>query len=465
MTCRIRTGDWKDKTMNLEGKRVLVVGSGKSGVAAAELLRKKGITFVLFDGNKDLDVTALIEKNPVFAGAEILLGELAPEDMARIDLVVLSPGVPTDLPMVNELRNRQIPIWGEIELAYHFAKGRIIAITGTNGKTTTTSLVGEIMANYFDDVKVVGNIGIPYTSVAANTTEDTVTVAEISSFQLETTHEFAPEVTAILNITPDHLNRHHTMEAYIAAKENIAKNQTEEDTCVLNYEDAVTRQFGETLKAKVLYFSSQRILEEGIYLDGEKIVLSLNGEKTEICTVNELNILGTHNHENAMAAAAMAAAYGVPVEIIRKTLKEFQGVEHRIEFVAEKDGVVYYNDSKGTNPDAAIKGIQAMNRPTVLIGGGYDKDSAYDEWINAFDGKVKKLVLIGATREKIAQTAEKLGFHEIVMADTFEEAFEKCVEYAEPGDAVLLSPACASWGMFKNYEQRGDKFKELVNQL
>lgn len=201
MTCRIRTGDWKDKTMNLEGKRVLVVGSGKSGVAAAELLRKKGITFVLFDGNKDLDVTALIEKNPVFAGAEILLGELAPEDMARIDLVVLSPGVPTDLPMVNELRNRQIPIWGEIELAYHFAKGRIIAITGTNGKTTTTSLVGEIMANYFDDVKVVGNIGIPYTSVAANTTEDTVTVAEISSFQLETTHEFAPEVTAILNHT------------------------------------------------------------------------------------------------------------------------------------------------------------------------------------------------------------------------------------------------------------------------
>ena len=194
-------------------------------------------------------------------------------------------------------------------------------------------------------------------------------------------------------------------------------------------------------------------------------MLSLNGEKTEICTVNELNILGTHNHENAMAAAAMAAAYGVPVEIIRKTLKEFQGVEHRIEFVAEKDGVVYYNDSKGTNPDAAIKGIQAMNRPTVLIGGGYDKDSAYDEWINAFDGKVKKLVLIGATREKIAQTAEKLGFHEIVMADTFEEAFEKCVEYAEPGDAVLLSPACASWGQFDNYEQRGDMFKEYVRAL
>ena len=308
MTCPNGAGDWKDKTMNLEGKRVLVVGSGKSGVAAAELLRKKGITFVLFDGNKDLDVTALIEKNPVFAGAEILLGELAPEDMARIDLVVLSPGVPTDLPMVNELRNRQIPIWGEIELAYHFAKGRIIAITGTNGKTTTTSLVGEIMANYFDDVKVVGNIGIPYTSVAANTTEDTVTVAEISSFQLETTHEFAPEVTAILNITPDHLNRHHTMEAYIEAKENIAKNQTEKDTCVLNYEDDVTRAFGENIKSKVINFISPQTLEEGIYLENGQIVLAMNGEKTPVCHVDELNILGTHNHENAMAAAGMAAA-------------------------------------------------------------------------------------------------------------------------------------------------------------
>ena len=188
-------------------------------------------------------------------------------------------------------------------------------------------------------------------------------------------------------------------------------------------------------------------------------------EKIRVCSINDLNILGTHNHENAMAAVAMAYAYGVPMDIIRKTLKEFQGVEHRIEFVAEKNGVLYYNDSKGTNPDAAIKGIQAMNRPTVLIGGGYDKDSSYDEWIEAFDGKVKKLVLLGATREKIAQTARRLGFSDIVMADSFEEAFEKCVEYAEPGDAVLLSPACASWGMFKNYEERGDKFKELVNQL
>ena len=465
MTCRIRTGDWKDKTMNLEGKRVLVVGSGKSGVAAAELLRKKGITFVLFDGNKDLDVTALIEKNPVFAGAEILLGELAPEDMARIDLVVLSPGVPTDLPMVNELRNRQIPIWGEIELAYHFAKGRIIAITGTNGKTTTTSLVGEIMANYFDDVKVVGNIGIPYTSVAADTTEDTVTVAEISSFQLETTHEFAPEVTAILNITPDHLNRHHTMECYIETKESITKNQTAGDTCVLNYEDEVLRRFGETLHTKFVFFSSRRRLEKGLYLDGEDIFYADGTTDTKVINVNELNILGKHNYENVMAAVGMSLSFGVPMDKIVEVLKRFQAVEHRIEYVTEKRGVKFYNDSKGTNPDAAIQGIRAMNRPTLLIGGGYDKQSEYDEWIESFDGKVKKLVLIGQTKERIAECAKKHGFEDVILCDTFEQAIDTCYANAVSGDAVLLSPACASWGMFSDYEERGRIFKEYVRNL
>ena len=453
--------------MNLEGKRVLVVGSGKSGAAAAELLRKKGITFVLFDGNKDLDVTALIEKNPVFAGAEILLGELAPEDMARIDLVVLSPGVPTDLPMVNEPRNRQIPIWGEIELAYHFAKGRIIAITGTNGKTTTTSLVGEIMANYFDDVKVVGNIGIPYTSVAANTTEDTVTVAEISSFQLETTHEFAPEVTAILNITPDHLNRHHTMEEYIRVKELITSNQTKDQVCVLNYEDEVLRTFGESgqVKAKVVYFSSLRELSQGIFLRGKEIVLRAGEKEFVITTTDRLKILGRHNHENTMAAAAMAYYAGVPVENIKESVENFVAVEHRIEYVTEKNGVVYYNDSKGTNPDAAIKGIQAMDRPTLLIGGGYDKQSSYEEWIEAFDGKVRYLVLIGQTREKIEETAHKCGFMNTILADNLEEAVKICAEKANKGDAVLLSPACASWGQFDNYEQRGRMFKEYVYAL
>ena len=456
--------------MDIREKKVLVFGSGISGESACRLLLREGAEVVLYDGNDRLDREEILAKISPEEGqnVEILLGELTGQQLEglldELSLVVMSPGVPTDLPIVEQMRAHGLPIWGEIELAYVFGRGDVLAITGTNGKTTTTALLGEIMKNYKDSVFVVGNIGNPYTSAAWETTEESVVVAEISSFQLETIHTFHPKVSAVLNITPDHLNRHHTMQAYIEAKERIAENQTAEDVCVLNYEDEETRACGEKTGAQVLYFSSRRKLKKGVYLEDGNIICDID-EKIPVCSVDELNILGTHNHENAMAAVAMAYAYGTPMEIIRKTLKEFQGVAHRIEFVAEKNGVAYYNDSKGTNPDAAIRGIQAMNRPTVLIGGGYDKESSYDEWIQAFDGKVKKLVLLGATREKIAQTARRLGFNEIEMADTFEEAFAKCVECAQPGDAVLLSPACASWGMFKNYEERGDKFKELVNQL
>ena len=448
----------------MKNKKVLVFGSGVSGIGAGKLLEQVGASVILYDGKETLDKEVLKAQLGEHTRVEIILGELSEEVMETLDLVVMSPGVPTDLPVVLKMRDMGIPIWGEVELAYTYGKGDVLAITGTNGKTTTTALLGEIMKNYKESVFVVGNIGNPYTAAALEMREDSVAVAEMSSFQLETIHEFRPKVSAILNITPDHLNRHHTMEAYIKAKEDIAKNQTKEDTCVLNYEDEVTRKFGETVKANVLYFSSQRKLDRGIYLAGGNIIFKQD-EEILVCNVNELKLLGTHSYENVMAAVAMAAAYGTPMEIIRRTIKEFAGVEHRIEFVREKDGVAYYNDSKGTNPDAAIKGIQAMNRPTVLIGGGYDKDSEYEEWIQAFDGKVKLLVLVGATKEKIAKAAERVGFVSYVMADSFEEAVEKCIEAAKSGDAVLLSPACASWGMFKNYEERGDKFKELVNCL
>lgn len=451
--------------MDLTGKKVLVVGSGISGVAATELLHKKGIQTILFDGNKNLNIADLRKKAPVFCDVEILLGELKKADVERVGLVVLSPGVPTDLPMVNMLREQGIPIWGEIELAYYFAKGRIVAITGTNGKTTTTALTGEILANYYKDVKVVGNIGIPYTSVAADTTNETVTVAEISSFQLETVDEFHPQISAILNITPDHLNRHHTMECYIQMKERITKRQDVTDTCVLNYEDEVLREFGMKLHTKVLFFSSKRELEQGLYLKENQIFFSDGKEKKFIIHVNDLNILGAHNYENVMAACGMALSIGVPLEKIVEVLKRFQGVEHRIEYVTEKHGVRFYNDSKGTNPDAAIKGICAMNRPTYLIGGGYDKESSYDEWIESFGGKVKKLVLIGQTREKIAACARAHGFTEIILCDSLEDAIAVCYADAEEGDAVLLSPACASWGMFENYEERGRVFKEYVYAL
>ena len=451
--------------MDLKDKRVLVVGTGISGIAATELLVSQHIDTILFDGNKELDKEKLYAKSEVLREVPLLLGDVSEEQMDNIDVVVLSPGVPTDLPMVNKMREKGIAIWGEIELAYYFAKGRIIAITGTNGKTTTTALTGQIMENYFKDVKVVGNIGIPYTSVALDTTEDTVTVAEISSFQLETIHEFKPVVSAILNITPDHLDRHHTMEAYIGAKTDVTKNQSLEQVCVLNYEDEVLREFAVTCPARVIFFSSKRKLTDGFYYADKEIYYAHDGVEEKVIHVDELNILGEHNYENVMAACAMAVSVGVPMESICEVLRRFQAVEHRIEYVTEKRGVRFYNDSKGTNPDAAIKAIKAMNRPTYLIGGGYDKQSEYDEWIDSFDGKVKELVLIGQTAEKIRDCAHKHGFMNTIIFETFEEAIRYCYEQSVSGDAVLLSPACASWGMFPNYEERGRIFKEIVRGL
>lgn len=448
--------------MLVTGKKVLVFGSGISGIGAVKLLEDHGAEVVLYDGNESLDQASLREQ--LGEKTTIVLGEFPEHLLEELDLVVLSPGVPTDLPVILAMKEHGIQVIGEVELAYAFGKGDVLAITGTNGKTTTTSLLGEIMKCHQEEVFVVGNIGNPYTVAAGQMTERSVAVAEMSSFQLESIETFRPKVSAILNFTPDHLNRHHTMEAYVEAKKQIAKNQTAEDYCVLNYEDERTKAFGEEVKAQVLYFSSAHKLERGIYLDDGKMIYK-NPEEEIVCHVDELQILGIHNYENVMAAVAMAAVYGVPMDTIRKTILAFKGVEHRIEYVTEKDGVVYYNDSKGTNPDAAIKGIQAMNRKTVLIGGGYDKNSEYTEWIQAFDGKVKQLILIGATREKIAQDAEKCGFHDYVFADTFEEAVLLAAKTAKSGEAVLLSPACASWGMFPNYEVRGEKFKEIVNSL
>ena len=451
--------------MELKDKKVLVFGTGLSGIGAAALLYKKGAEPVIYDGNVKTEPEQVKEKLGKDIPARILIGDLPEEVLDELDLAVLSPGVPIDIPAVNMLRDRGIPIWGEVELAYANSKGNVLAITGTNGKTTTTSLLGEIMSLHQESVFVVGNIGTPYTGVALETDEESVTVAEISSFQLETIDTFRPKVSAILNITPDHLNRHHTMEEYIRVKESIAKNQGEEDTCVLNYEDEAIREFGKTLKCQVLFFSSLRTLEQGIYLEEGRITYRNGEKKTVICHVSELNLPGRHNYENVMAAAGMALSYGVPAEEICMAVKQFQAVEHRIEYVTEKNGVVYYNDSKGTNPDAAIKGIQAMDRPTLLIGGGYDKESSYDEWILSFDGKVKYLVLLGETREKIARAARTCGFDNILFADTLEEAVKICAERAESGDAVLLSPACASWDMFPSYEVRGRKFKEYVRNL
>lgn len=451
--------------MELSNKRVLVFGTGVSGIGAAVLLEQTGALPILYDGNTSLTRASVLEKLPEGSRAEVIIGDLGEEVISSLDLAVLSPGVPTDLPLVEQIRRQAVPIWGEVELAYENSRGSLIAITGTNGKTTTTSLVGAILRHHQNSVFVVGNIGAPYTEAALETREDTITVAEISSFQLETIESFHPQVSAILNITPDHLNRHHTMEEYIRVKESITRNQTSADTCVLNYEDETLREFGKTLHTKVLFFSSLRTLEEGIFLEEGKIVCRMGGNQETVVETKDLKLPGRHNHENVMAAVGMALSVGVSMEEIRQVVKEFRAVEHRIEFVAEKNGVVYYNDSKGTNPDAAIKGIQAMDRPTFLIGGGYDKGSSYEEWIRSFEGRVKTLVLIGATKEKIAHAARSCGFDSIVFADTLEEAVGICAGRADSGDAVLLSPACASWDMFPSYEVRGQMFKEYVKKL
>lgn len=451
--------------MELQGKKVLVFGSGKSGIGASDLLAKVGAFPVIYDGNAEIDKDAVVHKTDGAYPVTVYAGELPKEVQDSLDLVVLSPGVPTDLPLVKSFYEQGLPVWGEVELAYRVGDGEVLAITGTNGKTTTTALLGKIMQDARESVFVVGNIGTPYTSKVLEMKPNSVTVAEISSFQLETIDEFAPKVSAILNITEDHLNRHHTMEEYIRVKELITENQGTEDVCVLNYEDEVLREFGKHLTPRVVYFSSGRKLDEGIYLDGNKIILKDGEKEIEVVKTEDLKLLGKHNFENVMAAVAMAYYDGVSLDSIRKSICEFTAVAHRIEYVTEKKGVVYYNDSKGTNPDAAIKGIQAMNRPTLLIGGGYDKQSGYDEWIEAFDGKVRYLVLIGQTKEKIKEAAEKHGFHDIILCEDLKEAVKVCEEKAQPGDAVLLSPACASWGQFDNYEQRGDMFKEYVRNL
>ncbi|WP_029230799.1 UDP-N-acetylmuramoyl-L-alanine--D-glutamate ligase [Butyrivibrio sp. VCB2006] len=454
-------------TADLKGKKVLVIGSGLSGVGSVNLLNKVGALPVVLEENTKVtenDIRNKLKEEDRKA-TKIIVGAISDEELDEISLTVPSPGVPLDAPTVMRIKEKNIPIWSEIELAFNFAKGKMVAITGTNGKTTTTTLVGEIMKAHFGKAYVVGNIGVSYAEAALEMTDSSVTVGEISSFQLEAVDNFHANVSAILNITPDHLNRHHTMECYVEMKENITHNQTKDDTCVLNYDNEYTRAFGDRCPAKVVFFSSHEKLSNGLFLDGEDIFMATAGNAMKIMNIHDMNLVGICNVENVMAAIAMSLAMDVPLATILEVIRGFKAVEHRIEFVATKRGVDYYNDSKGTNPDAAIQGVRAMCKPTILIGGGYDKGSEYDEWIESFGDKIKLLVLIGQTKEKIAECAKKHGFENYVFKDTYEEALEFCTESANPGDAVLLSPACASWDMFPNYETRGKRFKDYVNKL
>lgn len=452
----------------MKENKFVILGAGRSGINAAKMLLELDKEIVIYDGNGNLDTAAVKEKIGTKKDVKFILGALKEEDVQGYEICVVSPGVPVDSDVCKTAQNTGLTLWSEIELAFRADKNTVLAITGTNGKTTTTTLTYEIMKTVNDRSMVVGNIEIPYTGLALESCgKDCFTVAEISSFQLETLVSFKPHVSAILNITPDHLDRHKTMQRYIELKESIAKNQTEEDFCVLNYEDEVLRTFGEKelKKCKAVFFSSKHELENGFYIKDDEIIISKNGEKTVFLPVSEINLVGVHNYENVMASAAIAYHAGAPLDNIRRAVRTFKAVEHRMEFTTEKNGVKYYNDSKGTNPDAAIKAIDAMPSQTVLIAGGYDKHADFSEWISHVKDKCKLLILMGQTKEKIAAECDKAGFTKYVFVNDMQEAVEKAYQTAESGENVLLSPACASWGMFKCYQDRGNLFKELARKL
>ena len=445
---------------------VLVLGAGASGIHASDFLLSQGKSVILYDGNTRLDPLEIQKK--ISGPVKIVLGELPDELLKNVDYAVISPGIPTDIPLVSGIRKAGLKVLSEIELAWLYERGTVIGITGTNGKTTTVTLTGDIMKAAFGEDKAftVGNIGTPYTEKVSGTSEDSVTTVELSSFQLETVDTFHPHVSAILNITPDHLNRHHTMEAYAEAKERVTKNQGAEDFVVLNREDERLRVFGENLEGpKVLWFSGLHELENGYFLEGDTMYAAENGVRTALLRTDEVHLVGRCNYENILAAIAISDAMKVPREVSLPVVREFRAVSHRIEFTRTVKGVRYYDDSKGTNPDAAIQGIRAMTSKTILIGGGYDKGSEFDDWIREFGDKVKLLILMGTTAQKIADTAVKYGFTDVTFVSSMEEAVQKASACALPGENVLLSPACASWDMFKSYEERGDIFKELVRKL
>ena len=435
----------------------------KSGISAAFLLKDLGANVTLQDlkEKERLGDISYIENK----GIKIYSGKNPDEIIGGMDLAVVSPGIPTSLPFFEIAKKAGVKVISEVELSYMVTPCPVIAITGTNGKTTTTALTGEIIKEKYPSCAVVGNIGVPYSGEVLRLNKDDYVVAEISSFQLETSYSFHPHISAVLNITPDHLDRHKTVENYTRIKEKIFSNQDENDFTVLNYDDPATRNMALRTKAKVFFFSSGHKINEGIYIDNGNIMLKRHGKDRFILNVKELKILGTHNYENVMASVAIALCAGIDIDSIIEVVKKFPGVEHRIEFVRSVDGVDYYNDSKGTNCDAAVRGILAMVKPCVLIGGGYDKGAEYDEWVEKFSGRVKHLVLVGATKDKIAECCLKHGFNNFTKADTFEEAVVLSKNIAESGECVLLSPACASWGMFSNYEERGNMFKEIVGNF
>ncbi|MDR1689458.1 MAG: UDP-N-acetylmuramoyl-L-alanine--D-glutamate ligase [Clostridiales bacterium] len=472
--------------MDLTGKNVCVCGMARSGIAAAKLAKKAGAAVTVTDSKSEeklkaeheilssLNITALCGKNP----DDFLL--------SNTDLMIISPGLPYNLPFIQSALNKKITVLPEIEFASLFCEAKIAAITGTNGKTTTTALVGEIMKKLHPKSMALGNIGTAFSEYAQDIPGGAFAVLEMSSFQLEAAQNFKPDVAAVIQVTPDHLDRHKTMENYTKIKAKIFENQTETDFAVLNYDDEACRKMAANIRSKVIFHSAKRILDEGallnerklyagtsneggiyggIYLEGTKITAVWGGKKIYITETGNLKIPGGHNTENVLSAASISLALGAGAEVIREAAEAFAGVPHRIELVRKLGGVKYYNDSKATNPDSAIKGLLAMSGKTVLICGGYDKNADFSEWVKLFNGRVKKLVVLGETAAKIIKTCEDFNFRSYIKVNSLEEAVNTAKKEAGEGENVLLSPACASWDSFKDYEQRGEMFKEYVMAL
>jgi UDP-N-acetylmuramoylalanine--D-glutamate ligase len=448
--------------MDFKNKRVLVVGLGRSGVASAFFLQEHGAKVSVSDTKSEVqlqnEVAALLDR-----GVSIEAGRHGERTFRDQDLIVVSPGVPPDQPQLQRARTLGIPVIGEVELAFRFLEGKSLAITGSNGKTTTTSLVGEILTKAGRKTLVGGNIGTPVISLAGRSTPDSFVVLEISSFQLETIEQFCPWIATMLNITPDHLDRHHTFEAYVVAKARMFENQKAGDFGVLNADDPACVALKDKVKSSLFWFSRKQPVESGSFVKADQIIFRRNGQEQAILGRSDIQLKGLHNLENVLAAVTMTMLAGCTPEQVRTGVSEFRAVEHRLELVTSINGVTFYNDSKATNVDATVKALESFPGNIHIILGGKDKGSDYTVLAPLLRERVKRVYLIGAAAEKIASHIQ--GSAPLVHSGTLDRAVRQSFDDAKPGDVVVLAPACASFDQFENYEQRGRIFKELVHSL
>ena len=453
--------------MDFVNRKYLVVGAGISGIAAAKMAKKMGATVCLTDAKGEADIKYDLAALKA-VGIELALGEQTEALLTAVDCIVVSPAVPIGIALLQKAQQKGIEVISEVEMAYRLAKAPLYAVTGTNGKTTTTTLLGLLLKERYEKVGVGGNIGNPLCEEVVRVAANGCTIAEISSYQLEAVAKFHPHIAAVLNVTPDHIARHGSVDVYQAVKERIFLQQTAEDFLVLNYDDARTRSMAQRTKSQVAFFSRQEILSQGAFVKDGWIVVAWENQQHSVCRIEDILIKGGHNVENVLAAVMVAFLADVAIEKMVQVLKSFAGVEHRIEPVKVIDGVSYYNDSKATNPESAIKALETFDGHIILLAGGHDKNTDLSEFMGLVCKRVDYLILLGAASERFKEAALAAGFgaDRIYEAGySLEKAVEKAQAIAKTPQVVLLSPACASYDMFEGYEERGRAFKQLVNAL